>query len=324
MKLLAACIGIVGILGRAAWCASAEEAAGPSRELVVALLQLRPHGNDLEANAEKAEEYCRKAKAEGADIALFPEMWSIGYTSFRPDAAGEKESFYGRARSTDSPYVQRFAKLAKELRMAIAFTYLQSWDPLPRNAVTLFDRDGREVFTYAKVHTCDFDSMEASLTPGNRFYVGRLETEKGSVAVGAMICFDREQPESARILMLQGAEIILTPNACHLDDLRRDQFKIRAWENAVGVAMANYAEPKENGRSMAYDASGKCLVEAGGEEGIHLARFDLEALRNLRARTIWGNAYRRPHRYALLTSPEKDAVWCRTDATGKPFDARSR
>jgi len=39
-----------------------------------------------------------------------------------------------------------------------------------------------------------------------------------------MICFDREQPESARILMLKGAESILTPNACGLDELRLDQI----------------------------------------------------------------------------------------------------
>jgi predicted amidohydrolase len=124
--------------------------------------------------------------------------------------------------------------------------------------------------------------------------------------------------------MLKGAEIILTPNACGLDELRLDQFKIRAWENVVGVAMANYAEPEQNGHSVAYDASGKCLGESGGKEGIYLAEFDLEALRKRRARSIWGNAYRRPHRYGLLTSPKKDDVWNRIDGNGKRYDARKR
>ncbi len=295
-----------------------------NRRLVVALLQLEPHGNDLRANATKAEEYCRKAKARGADIALLPEMWSIGYTRFKPDLPGDKEAFYDRARGVDSPYVRRFAELAKELNMAIAFTYLQAWDPTPRNAVTLFDRNGRELFTYAKVHTSDFKPMEASMTPGDGFCVGRLDTAKGPVDVGAMICFDREQPESARILMLEGAEIILTPNACRLDELRLDQFKVRAWENVVGVAMANYPAPDQNGHSVAYDASGKCVVEAGEKEGIYFAEFDLEAIRNRRARSIWGNAYRRPHRYGLLTSPGKDDVWSRIDGNGQPYDSRKR
>jgi predicted amidohydrolase len=306
------------------WADMTARAADTDRQLVVALLQLKPHGNNLEANADKAEEYCRKARAQGADIALLPEMWSIGYTRFKPDVPGDKEKFYQRARSVDSSYVRRFGALARELGMAIAFTYLQAWDPLPRNAVTLFDRNGKEVFTYAKVHTSDFKSMEASMTPGDDFYVGRLDTAKGPVDVGAMICFDREQPESARLLMLKGAEIILTPNACGLDELRLDQFKVRAWENVVGVAMANYPEPAQNGHSVAYNASGECVGKAGQTEGIYLAKFDLESLRRRRARSIWGNAYRRPHRYGLLTSRKKDDVWSRTDGNGKPYDAAKR
>ncbi len=300
------------------------KAEDADRRLVVALLQLEPHGNDLQANATKAEEFCRKAKARGADIALLPEMWSIGYTRFKPDLPGDKEAFYQRARAADSPYVRRFAELAKQLDMAIAFTYLQAWSPTPRNAVTLFDRHGRELFTYAKVHTSDFKPMEASMTPGEDFYVNRLDTAKGPVDVGAMICFDREQPESARVLMLKGAEIILTPNACRLDELRLDQFKVRAWENVVGVAMANYPDPDQNGHSTAYNASGQCVVEAGAKEGIYLAEFDLDALRNRRARSIRGNAYRRPHRYGLLTSPEKGKVWNRIDGNGQPYDSRKR
>ena len=66
-----------------------------------------------------------------------------------------------------------------------------------------------------------------------------------------MICYDREFPESARILMLVGAELILVPNACNLEQNRLGQFKARAFENMVGLAMANYAAPRCNGHSMA-------------------------------------------------------------------------
>lgn len=292
--------------------------------LVVALLQLQPAGNDLEANAREAERACGVAAEKGADIALLPEMWSIGYTRFDPEKAGDQAHFYSLARATSSDYVQHFAALAKKLNMAIAFTYLQAYDPLPRNAVTLFDRHGKEVFTYAKVHTSDFKSMERSMTPGDAFQVGTLNTAKGDVAVGAMICFDREQPESARILMLKGAEIVLTPNACGLDELRLDQFKIRAWENVMGVAMANYPAPKLNGRSVAYAASGEELVLAKGRPGVFLATFDLDDLRDRRRRVIWGNAYRRPHRYTLLDDTARDAVWNRTDGLGLPYDPEQR
>ena len=108
-------------------------------------------------------------------------------------------------------------------------------------------------------------------------------------------------------------------DACGLDELRLDQFKIRAWENVVGVAMTNYAAPDQNGHSVAYNAKGECLVEAGPEEGIFLATFDLKSLRERRAKVIWGNAYRRPHRYDELVSPEKDAIWNRIDGIGESY-----
>ncbi len=90
--------------------------------------------------------------------------------------------------------------------MAIAVTFLERWGGAPRNSVCLIDRHGRIAFTYAKVHTCDFD-WEAACTPGDDFLVADLDTAAGEVKVGAMICYDREFPESARILMLKGVEI---------------------------------------------------------------------------------------------------------------------
>jgi predicted amidohydrolase len=293
--------------------------------LRVALLQMTAHGNDQARNMDKAERWCRRAAAEGADIALMAEMWNIGYTRFDADKPGAREAFWNQAVPKHHPSIQRFAALADELDMAIAVTYEQAWDPMPRNAVTLFDRRGEEVLTYAKVHTSDFKPLETSMTPGDDFHVGTLDTAAGPVEVGAMICFDREQPESARILMLKGAEIILTPNCCGLDDIRLQQFRIRAVENLVGVAMTNYPRPYQNGHSVAYDSRGECVVLAGEEEGLFMAVFDLDDLRSRRRSSIWGHAYRRPHRYGLLADPGVTAPeWQRKDGYGRPWKAEGR
>ena len=292
--------------------------------VIVALLQMDPKGNDQQANLEKADVFCRDAAAKGADIALMPEMWNIGYTRFKPGDEADRRAFWNQAASKDGPWVQHFRRLADDLDMAIGVAYEQQWDPLPRNALTIYDRHGQEVLTYAKVHTSDFKAMERNMTPGNDFFVGPLDTAAGTIQVGAMICFDREQPESARILMLKGAELILTPNCCGLDDLRLQQFRIRAWENVLGVAMANYPQPYQNGHSVAYGSSGDCLVMAGEEEGVYLANFDMKAIRKRRAKSIHGHAYRRPHRYQLLTSPKKDSVWRRSDGIGEVYDGNRR
>lgn len=298
----------------------------------VALLQMAGCGGDVGASLVKGEEFCRRAAVAGADVALFPEMWSVGMTFFDPAEEGARERWRAKAVGVGDDYVTHFRRLAKELRMAIALTYLERWEGRPRNSVSLIDREGRVVVTYAKAHTCEFD-IECELTPGDAFPVAALDTARGSVRLGFMICFDREFPEAARALMLGGAELILTPNACTLDGHRTGQFKTRAFENMVGVAMANYAAPQNNGRSVAFDAVAYALpddapdptadgeyretliVEAGEGEGVYVAEFDIEAMRAYRARESWGNSYRRPRLYSALVAAEVEPPFVRPDAT---------
>ena len=290
-------------------------------KLRVALLQLLSAGYDQAANLAKGQQYCRMARQLGADIALFPEMWNIGYQLPDSSLPDQVEYWQQHAIARDSDFVNSFRKLAWDLDMAIGLTLLEQWQGGPRDTISLIDRHGEICLTYAKLHTCDFDK-EAGLTPGEDFTVCDLDTASGPVKVGAMICFDREFPESARILMLKGAELILTPNACELEANRIGQFRTRAFENMLGVAMANYAIPQENGRSAAFDgiafketgSRDTCLVQADGHEGIFLADLDLDLLRAYRANEVWGNAYRKPSRYGLLTSPSVEAPFLRPEA----------
>jgi N-carbamoylputrescine amidase len=278
-------------------------------------------GADQAANMAKGIDFCRRAKALDADIALFPEIWNIGYTFFNSDEVGARERWAAQAIGVESEFVTRFRRLARELDMAIALTYLEHWPIAPRNSLSLIDRHGEVLFTYAKVHTCDFDK-EAALTPGDDFYVAALDTRHGPIDVGAMICYDREFPESARILLLKGAEVILTPNACELEINRLSQYRARAYENMTALAMTNYAAPQENGHSIAFDgvafddygSRDMTAIEADGREDVCIAPIDLDRLRHYRSHETWGNAYRRPGRYALLTSTEVHAPFIRLDA----------
>lgn len=288
------------------------------RNFKVALLQILPEDSP-EANLKKGMEHCRKAKELGADIALFPEMWSNGY-----NIPEDIPTLRAQAVPADGEFVNAFGILAKELDMAIAITYLECCDPTPRNSVCVFDRFGRRVLDYAKVHTCDFGD-ECRLTAGDDFYVADLDTAQGAVKIGAMICYDREFPESARILMLKGAEIILVPNACPMEINRISQLRGRAYENMVGIATCNYpvGKPDCNGHSNAFDGVAYVdgmedsrdtkILEADWREHIFVADFDLELLRDYRAREVHGNAYRRPGKYSLLVSERINAPFVRND-----------
>lgn len=285
----------------------------------IALLQLMPAGS-LEGNLAKGIQACRSAKAMGADIALFPEMWSTGYTVPERSEALEAASL-----SLDSSFVRSFADLAKELDMAIGITLLEKYPPSARNTFVLFDRFGRQVLVYAKIHTCDFSPEERVLVPGEDFYVTELDTANGAVKVGAMICYDREFPESARILMLKGAEIILVPNACPMEINRLSQLRARAYENMVGIATVNYpkGQPDCNGHSSAFDgiayqpdeavSRDTLMIEAGQREGIYMADFPMDDIREYRSREVHGNAYRHPRKYGLLVSEEINEPFVRSD-----------
>lgn len=274
--------------------------------LKIALLQIAPC-NTLAENLEKGIRYCIKAKERGADIALFPEMWSNGYNIYdRPVSEWKAEAVLA-----DSDFVHAFGNLAKELHMAIGITLLEKHENGPRNSLILFDRFGERKLIYAKVHTCDFD-VERNLTPGEDFYVTTLDTASGEVKVGAMICYDREFPESARILMLKGAELILVPNACPMEINRLSQLRARAYENMTAIATCNYPEsvPDCNGGSSVFDgvaylpeldhSRDTCILQADGQEGIYIAELDLEQLRNYRRREVHGNSFRHPKKYGLL------------------------
>lgn len=287
------------------------------KTIKIALLQLLPEIS-VEKNLMKGLAYCKKAKNAGADIALFPEMWNVGYHI--PQTKKELNTI---AVSSKSDFVMAFGEIAKELNMAVGITYLEKY-PMKnadsehvryRNTLTLFDRFGQRMFDYAKVHTCEF-AEERVLAAGEDFYVTDLDTEQGMVRVGAMICYDREFPESARILMLKGAEIILVPNACPMEINRLSQLRGRAYENMMGIATVNYPQghPDCNGHSSAFDgiayrpqdpgSRDTLIIEADGSEGIFMADFPLDEIRDYRSREVQGNAFRHPSKYGLLISEE--------------------
>ena len=275
----------------------------------VALLQLLP-GHTQAENLQKGLDACCKAKAMGADIALFPEMWNTGYC-IPQDATALRAA----AISADSGFVRAFSDAARELQMAVAVTFLEAFDPAPRNSVCVFDHKGREVLRYAKVHTCAFD-LERPLAPGDGFSVADLETAGGTVKIGTMICFDREFPESARLLMLGGAEVILAPNACPMEINRLSALRTRAYENMLAVATCNYpaGQPDCNGHSTVFDgvawlpdepgSRDMCILEAPETEGIYLASINLSRLRAYRKEEVMGNAYRRVPTYGALLDPK--------------------
>lgn len=309
----------------------------------IALIQHSAIPFAAEKNLEKAIDLCHQAKNDGANLVLFPEMWSSGY-AFPPHITPETvQEWYRGAVSQNSRYIHTLRETARELRVGIVATclYNSAESDLslkagagatpderfelgirPQNTALLIAPNGEILLKYSKVHLCAW-GPEGLLRPGNEFPVCSFPLPQGgTVELGVMICYDREFPESARCLMLGGAEIILVPNACDMNPARLGQLSARAFENMAGVAMANYPGEK-HGCSCAFSPVNfneheeyvDPLIGMAGhdEQTILHVRFDLDELRRYRQAECWGNAYRRPDVYGALLKKSVDPPFIRSN-----------
>ena len=265
----------------------------------IAILQKKSPIRQPARSTELVLETMRQAASDGADILLLPEAFLTGY-----DLPMDNEA----ALPEENPYLPPLCAAAKELRLGVVATAIIRGRTKPQNAAYVIDKDGALCMKYAKVHTCDF-ADEACLEHGDAFHVCDFH----GVKLGVMICYDREYPESARILMLQGAELILVPNDCASMAPRVQALSTRAYENMVGVAMAN-PNGENAGNSCAFspicwDEDGRCvdntlLLAVEMEEGLFYADFDMAAIRHYREHEMMGNTYRKVDAYGPLLSRE--------------------
>jgi len=229
-----------------------------------------------------------EARRAGADIVVFPESFSNGLASFDPTDPDARERWCKDAQTVGGEYVGMFRRAARQHGVHVVATFLEAAEPLPFNSALLIAPDGCTVLHHRKVYVCDFDFPECATAAGAGFAVGHIQTNAGPLAIGLMICMDREYPEAARALSRSVAEIALVPNCCDLatdpavGDVRIAQMRGRAFENVMGIAVANYPRPRCDGHSFAVDATGKILVMAGEESGLVVATFDLSELRRMR------------------------------------------
>lgn len=279
----------------------------------IAVVQHRSKRADIEANTECALRFIEEGKRNGADFVLFPECFLTGYYApqvcreLKPVDEIENHPEFVRwcdaAITEDSAYLQQICRAAKEADIGVGITAFTKGEKYPQNTAFIIDRDGSVILKYSKVHTCDFD-WERYLEGGQGFGVCRFD----GICMGVMICYDREYPESARELMLQGAELILVPNDCEAMYPRLQELSVHAMQNMCFVVMAN-PPGQDGGNSCAYhpivwDDDGKpadnTLMTAENDfDGMVCAVLDIQAAREYRASEFLGKN-RKPEAYRHL------------------------
>ena len=175
----------------------------------VAAVSIKPKKWDKAYNADKVEEFFRKAAAAKPALVLTTEGVLEGYVPLdvieKPELA---EAMLDIAEPIDGPYVDRFRKLAKTLKTCLCFGFAERIGDEVYNAAIFIDDQGEVRGKYHKTQLAEgthpswyFNRVGKSIRA--------FDTPIGRV--GILICNDRWNPAIARTLVLDGAQLLLIP-----------------------------------------------------------------------------------------------------------------
>ena len=283
------------------------------RSLTVAATQMACTSDRAE-NLARAEELIRRAAADGAQVILIQELFETPY--FCQDQLPE---FFELARPVEgNEGLARFQQLARELGVVLPFSFFERANQAYFNSVAMVDADGSMLGIYRKTHIPDGPGYQEKyyFNPGDTGF--RVwDTRCGKIGLG--ICWDQWFPETARCLVLQGAEVLLYPTAIGTEPQYPEWDSRDHWQrdmqghaaasmvplvasNRIGLERGRASEMTFFGSSFIADQTGLKVAEADrAEEAVLVHTFDLDAIRNLRAQ--WGFFRdRRPEHYGALVT----------------------
>lgn len=262
-----------------------------SQKIKVGALQLA-FGDDTAENIRNVSDLVREAAGKGAEVVLPPELFEGPYF-----CRVEDESLFATARPTaEHPSVVAMQKLAKELGIWIPTSFFELDGQHHYNSLAMINPDGKIDGVYRKSHIPDGPGYEEKFyfRPGN---TGFKVWSGLNTTLGVGICWDQWYPETARTMMLMGAQILFYPTAIGTEPHDPELDTSRLWRramighavsNVVPVVAANRIGNEHGqifyGHSFICDERGDLLAEFGRDEtGVLVAELDLDAAKRHRA-----------------------------------------
>lgn len=271
----------------------------------IALIQEHISVNPAD-NIEVGERTLRKAAETGANLVAFPELcfWPF----FPQEKRGGRPLKY--AETIPGPVTDRFAALAKEFGIVVVLNLFEQDGDNTFDSSPVIDADGSIVGVARMMHIMEGPGFHEQdyYAPGDR---GALVCDTSVGRIGVAICYDRHYPEYMRALALQGADLVVIPQAGIVNEwtegLFEAELQVAALQNGYFTALVNRVG--EDGRlrfageSFVCDPMGRIMTQApSGEDGTLFADLDFAVLETCSARRHFLKD-RRPEIYPLVEEP---------------------
>ena len=256
-------------------------------------------GADPRQNLRRAVQGVNEAARKGAAIVCLPELFASAYFCQREDA-----SVFDLAEPIPGPITRALCPVAKKARVFVmAPVFERRAAGVYYNSVAVIGRDGNIAGIYRKMHIPDDPGYYEKFyfTPGDMGFQA-IQTHVGPV--GPLICWDQWYPEAARLVALQGANVIFYPTAIGWHPHEKERYGAAqrdAWRtiqrghaiaNGVYVAVVNRVGHEKQGdgagiefwgSSFVADPQGVVIAEASADrEETLIAEVDLKHLENIR------------------------------------------
>jgi predicted amidohydrolase len=256
-------------------------------QILATAIQFNVKQGDVDANLDYVRTALRRVAAQGANLAVLPEMWSSGF------AYRNLNELAGRT----AGIVEELLELSRDLKLVIVGSMPEPHGEKVFNTVFVAD-NGRLAGVYRKLHLFSLLGEDRAFDSGDRWLLA--DTTLGKI--GVIICYDLRFPELSRRLALEGAAVICVPAQWPKprQEHWRTLLRARAIENQLFVVACNACGPIGKldffGMSLIIDPKGELLAEAGEAECEISALLDLQLMADWRAQIPCFND-RRPELY---------------------------
>ncbi len=247
-------------------------------KLTISLGQIDVKLGDPAANLTAVQEMTARAAGQGADVVVFPELWSTGY---------DLENGAKYATDTDTGMFATVAALAQAHRIAILGSCLSDLGSgRIGNTAVYFDHTGHALGVYSKTHLFRLMDEDQYLAAGD----GRTLIETTWGHLGLSICYDLRFPELFRAYALAGAHLVFLPSEWPHPRLAHWQtlLRARAIENQMFLVACNRVGESKGthffGHSCIIDPWGETVIEGGETAELLTATIDMAQVTAVRAK----------------------------------------